>query len=157
MKMCCRVLDGKATNNILRVLNLIAQFIWILTVTTKVIHFTNLQHINFTVESSVRRLLRSPLKWFDPSLPVSISCLSLSSVSHLLKRILSRPERKHLLERFSLFVYENTSVDSERLFVATGITVCACHYNGHASVRCVGNSLPMYALLCERVYNCHRQ
>jgi hypothetical protein len=35
--------------------------------------FTVLQHINFTVESSVQRLLRSPLNWFDPSLSVSVS------------------------------------------------------------------------------------
>jgi hypothetical protein len=52
---------------------ILLRFIWILTVTTKVIHFTNLQHINFTVESSVRRLLRSALNCFDPSQLVSVS------------------------------------------------------------------------------------
>jgi hypothetical protein len=56
---------------------------------------------------------------------------------------------------FSLSVHENTSVHSQCLFVATGIIVCPCRYNGNVSVRCLGNSLPMYALLCERVYNCH--
>jgi hypothetical protein len=63
------------------------RFIWILTVTTKVIHFTNLQHTNSTVESSLRRLPRSPLNWFDPSLSVcfltvrrlSLNCLSVDS------------------------------------------------------------------------------
>jgi hypothetical protein len=56
---------------------------------------------------------------------------------------------------FSLSVHENTSVNSQRLSVATGIIVCLCRYNWNASVRCLRNSLPMYALLCERVYNCH--
>jgi hypothetical protein len=80
---------------------------------------------------------------------------SLSSVSHLLKRIVCGPEREHLLEGFSLSVHENTSVDSECLFVGMGIIVCICRYNGNASVRRLGSSLPMYAVLCERVYNCH--
>jgi hypothetical protein len=79
-----------------------SRFIWILTVTTKVIHFTDLQHTNFTVESSVRRLLRSPLNWLDPSLSVSVSWLSVSSVSHLLKRILCRPQREHPIVRVPL-------------------------------------------------------
>jgi hypothetical protein len=127
---------------------ILSRIIWILIVTTKVIHFTNLHHINFTVESSVRRLLRSALNWLDPS-------MSVSSVSHLLKRVFRRPSREHLIEGLSLSVHENTSVDSQRLFVATRIIVCPCRYNGNASVHCLGNSLLMYALLCERVYNCH--
>jgi hypothetical protein len=85
----------------------------------------------------------------------ALFCFPFRLVSHLLKRILCGPEREHLLERFSLSVHENTSVDSQCIFVATGIIACPCRYNGNASVRCLGNSLPMYALLCECVYNCN--
>jgi hypothetical protein len=41
--------------------------------------------------------------------------LSVSSVSHLLKRILCRPEREHLLQGLSLSVHENKSADSQSL------------------------------------------
>jgi hypothetical protein len=104
---------------------ILSRFIWILTVTTTVIHFTDLHHTNFTVESSVWRLFRSALNCFDPA-------LSVSSVSHLLKRILCGPEREHLLEWFSLSVHKNTSVDSQRLTI------------GCLSMRCRVN-----------VFNCH--
>jgi hypothetical protein len=69
----CRVLASNATNN-LWVLNLILGLLEYspgrITVSRR---FTILQHKNFTfVESSVRRLPRSPLNWFllttDPSL-----------------------------------------------------------------------------------------
>jgi hypothetical protein len=54
----CRVLLGNATDNL-----------WALDLEslpgrTTVSCFTILQHINFTVDSSVRHLLRSPLNWF---------------------------------------------------------------------------------------------
>jgi hypothetical protein len=40
---------------------------------------------------------------------------SVSSVGHPLNRILCRLQREHLLEGLSLYVHENTSVDSQRL------------------------------------------
>jgi hypothetical protein len=58
--------------------------------------------------------------------------LSVSSVNHLLKRILCRLETEHLLQELSLSVHENTSVDSQHLTVG-----CLC-------MRC-----------CVNVFNCH--
>jgi hypothetical protein len=101
----CRVLPGNATNN-LWVLDLTLGLLEYSPGGTTVSRFTILQHINFTVESSVGRLLRSPLNWFllstDPS-------LSLSSVSHPLKLILCRLEREHLLEHFSFLFPDATT------------------------------------------------
>jgi hypothetical protein len=54
----------------------------------------------------------------------------------------------------SVYLFTKTPLFAQRLFVATGIMVCLCRYNRNASVRCLGNGLPMYALLCEHVYNC---
>jgi hypothetical protein len=52
--------------------------------------------------------------------------LSVSSVSHLLKRILCRPEREHL-QWLSFSVHENTSVDSQRLTI--GCLYMRCRVN----------------------------
>jgi hypothetical protein len=107
----------------------------------------------YNTETSLSNLLSGVLfglHWTGLTLHCRyVSWLSVSSVSHLLKRILCGPEREHLLEGFSLSVHENTSV-------------CA------TSICCYGNNclpmslqwerlcpLPLYALLCERVYNCH--
>jgi hypothetical protein len=68
---------------------------------------TILQHINFTVDCSVRRLLRSPLNWLLLSTDLTLHCwliwpfTVLSSVSHSLKLILCRLEREHLLQTFN--------------------------------------------------------
>jgi hypothetical protein len=103
----CRVLPGNATNN-LWVLNLTLGLFEYSPGRTTVSRFTILPHINFTVDSSVRCLLRSPLNWFllstDASLSTNFtlhSSLSVSSVSHPLKVILCSLEREHLLEPFS--------------------------------------------------------
>jgi uncharacterized membrane protein YagU involved in acid resistance len=96
---------------------------WILTVTTTVIHFTNLQHIN-------QRLVF----WFGITsllMPVSVLtvcrlltvCLTLQIVLiqlltlncsypclHLLKRVFRQPSREHLVEVFGLSVVQETSV-----------------------------------------------
>jgi hypothetical protein len=75
------------------------------------------------------------------SLSVSDPWLSVSSVSHLLKRILCGLSREHRPEGSSLSVHENASVVAQRLFVATRIIVCLCRYNGNASVRCLENDV----------------
>jgi hypothetical protein len=106
-KLYCRVLPGSATNNL-----------WVLNLTLGLLEyspgritgsfFTVLQHINFTVKSSVRRLFRPPLNWFLLSTNASLSTdltfhcwLSLSSVSDPLKLTFYRPEREHPVQPFN--------------------------------------------------------
>jgi hypothetical protein len=64
------------------------------------------QHINFTFDSSVQRLLRSPLNGFLLS---TDSSLSVSSVGHSLKLILSRLQREHPAEPFNFLFSDATT------------------------------------------------
>jgi hypothetical protein len=145
----CRVLPGNAKNNLLWVLNLITIYLDFKSDNQSYsLHkFTSYKLHCRTfcpASSSVSTELVCRYLFFNCFLTV------LSSVSHLLKRNLCWPVREHLLEVFSLSVHGNDSADSQRLFVATGIIICLYCYNGNASVRCLGNSMPIYALLCER-------
>jgi hypothetical protein len=114
---------GNATNNS-SVLDLMAIYLHI--------HSYNHSYYKFT------NSLLSVLDLFCPAssslslISLSDPSLSVSSVSHPLKRILWRLEREHLLEGLSLSIHENTSVDWQRLTVG-----CLC-------MRCR-----------VKVFNCH--
>jgi hypothetical protein len=63
-------------------------------------------------------------------------------VSHLLKRVLCRLSRKHLLKELSFSVHENTSLVQETsVSVSLGIAVCLWRYNEHTSVSCLGKDV----------------
>jgi hypothetical protein len=103
---------------------------WILTVTTTVIHFINLHHINRDL-SSGSVSLHSLLKL---SSCVTFACICLNCFYlclQLLQTVFRQPSREHLVEGFGLSVVTKT-------------TPPLCR-----------KRLSMYALSRERVYNCH--
>jgi hypothetical protein len=89
-----------------------SRFIWILAVTTKLVHFTTHEfHCRIFCQASSS--VSTELLW---PFTVGICFLTLCiSVSNPLKLILYLMERERLLEGFSLSIHENTSVDSQRL------------------------------------------
>jgi hypothetical protein len=123
-------------------LRICSRFIWISTVTTAVVHFTNVQYIKQSLSSGITSLL-TVLDLFCPAssslslISLSDSSLSVSSVSHPLKRILCQLEREHLLQGFSFSVHENTSVDSQRLTI------------GCLRMRCRGNVFVTQTMIQE--------